>query len=47
MSFELYDGEDYVIAELTSIMEGLPGTKIPIVADAEITSTTWNEKVDL
>lgn len=47
MSFELYDGEDFVIEELTAIMEGLPGTKVPIVADAEITSTTWNEKVDL
>jgi DNA polymerase-1 len=47
MSFELHDGEELVIAELTALMEGLPGTKVPIVADAEITSTTWDEKADL
>lgn len=47
MSFEPYEGEEYLIEELRLVMEGLQGTKVPIVADAEITYTNWAEKVNL
>jgi|AntRauTorcE11897_2_1112592.scaffolds.fasta_scaffold01554_8 DNA polymerase-1 len=44
--FDLYNGEDHIIPELISIMEVMPGTKVPIVVDPETTKTTWDEKED-
>lgn len=45
-SFEIYKGEEHIIPELQKIMQQLDGSSIPILADLEITYTTWDEKVD-
>ena len=45
-SFEIYKGEEHIIPELQNIMQQLEGSLIPILADLEITYTTWDEKVD-
>lgn len=45
-SFEIYKGEEHIIPELQRIMQQLEGSLIPILADLEITYTTWDEKVD-
>lgn len=42
--FELFKNEEYILPQLKAIMENLPGTKIPIVVEVEITKTTWDEK---
>lgn len=48
MSFEYHeDDPDDLPYKIQEIMENLPGTLVPIVADLEITKTTWAEKVDL
>lgn len=44
--FEIYKGEEHIIKDLQSIMQQLDGTLIPIIADIEITHTTWDEKED-
>jgi DNA polymerase I-like protein with 3'-5' exonuclease and polymerase domains len=46
-SFEIYKGEEHIIKDLQAIMQQLDGSLIPILADLEITYTTWDEKVDL
>ena len=44
--FEIWEGEEYIIPQLKEIMQQLEGSLIPILADVEITKTTWDEKVD-
>lgn len=46
LSFEGYAGEEEHIVKLKEIMEYYPDTLVPIVADMEITTTTWAEKVE-
>jgi DNA polymerase-1 len=46
LSFEIHKDELFLIPKLKEIMERLPATEIPIVADLEITYTTWDEKKD-
>ena len=45
--FEIYDGEEFLIPKLQQIMQQLEGSQIPILADLEVTTTTWDEKEDL
>lgn len=44
--FEIWEGEEFIIPQLKEIMQQLEGSLIPILADVEITKTTWDEKVD-
>ena len=44
--FEIYKGEEHIIKDLKEIMEQLDGSLIPILADVEITKTSWDEKED-
>lgn len=46
-SFEIYKGEEHIIKDLQNILQQLDGSLIPILADLEITYTTWDEKKDL
>jgi len=47
MSFEIYVGEEHLIAGLKKIMEDVPWMRIPIIADVEVTTTNWADKVDV
>lgn len=44
--FEIWEGEEFIITKLRDIMQQLEGSLIPILADIEITKTSWDEKVD-
>ena len=44
--FEIWKGEEHIIKDLKAIMEQLDGSLIPILADVEITTTSWDEKKD-
>jgi DNA polymerase-1 len=44
MSFEIYDGEEFLITELKAIMEDVPRMTIPVVAEVETTEKNWAEK---
>ena len=44
MSFEVYDGEDFLIPKLKAIMEDVPRMIVPVVAEVETTETNWAEK---
>lgn len=44
MSFEIYDGEEFLIDKIKEVMENIPGMTIPIVAEVEVTKTNWAEK---
>lgn len=44
MSFEVYEGEEHIIFEIQKIMQDFNGGLVPIVADLEVTTTTWAEK---
>jgi len=44
MSFEIYDGEEFLLPQLKEIMENVPGMTIPVVAELETTQTNWAEK---
>lgn len=43
-SFEIWEGEEHIIKDLQNILQQLEGSLIPILADLEITYTTWDEK---
>lgn len=48
LSFEIHEDDPKDLPDkLKTIMEELEGTYIPIVADKEITHTTWDEKVEI
>lgn len=46
-SFEIAPGEAHILHDLKKIMEDFPGALIPIVADLELTTTTWAEKYEV
>jgi len=44
MSFEIFKGEEHILFDIQKIMQTFDGTLVPIVADLEISTTTWAEK---
>lgn len=44
MSFEIAEGEEHVLFELKEIMENFEGTLVPIVAELEVSKSTWAAK---
>jgi DNA polymerase I-like protein with 3'-5' exonuclease and polymerase domains len=44
MSFEIYDGEEFLIEKIKAIMENVPNMIVPVVAEVETTETNWAEK---
>jgi len=44
MSFEIYEGEEFLLPQLKEIMEGVQGMIVPVVAELETTQTNWAEK---
>ena len=44
MSFEIYQGEEYVLFEIQKIMQEFKDTYVPIVAELEVSTTTWADK---
>ena len=44
MSFEIFKGEEHILFDIQKIMQVFDGTLVPIVADLEISTTTWAEK---
>jgi DNA polymerase I len=44
MSFEIYDGEEFLIEKIKAIMEDVPKMTVPVVAEVETTETNWAEK---
>ncbi|HLO12786.1 MAG TPA: DNA polymerase [Pseudoneobacillus sp.] len=47
MSFEIWDGEEFLIPKLKAIMEEFEWVNVPIVADLEVTTTTWADKYEI
>ena len=44
MSFEVYEGEEFLIDKIKAIMEDVPKMVVPVVAEVETTETNWAEK---
>ena len=44
MSFEIADGEEFLVPLLKQIMEQVDWMTVPVVADVEVTTTNWAEK---
>ena len=44
LSFEIYNGEEFLIPILVEIMEDIDWMVVPVVADLELTKTSWAEK---
>jgi ribosomal 30S subunit maturation factor RimM len=44
MSFEIWDGEEFLIPFIKQIMEQVDWMTVPVVADVEKTTTNWAEK---
>lgn len=47
MSFEIYEGEEHILYDLQQIMQVFEDTLVPIVADLEVSTTTWAEKKEV
>ena len=47
LSWEKYKNEDFVFFAFKDIMETWKDGLVPIVADMELTTTTWAEKVEI
>ena len=47
LSWEKYKNEDFVFFAFKDIMETWKDGLVPIVADMELTTTTWAEKVEV
>ena len=47
LSFEIADGEEFLIPYLKKIMEEVDWMTIPVVADVEVTYTNWAEKQEV
>ena len=47
LSFEIYEGEEFLIPILKEIMEDVDWMVVPVVADVEKTKTSWAEKEDV
>lgn len=46
MSFELVKGEEHIIFDIQKIMQEYPDGLVPIVADLEVSKTSWANKVE-
>ena len=46
MSFELVEGEEHIIFEIQKIMQEYDDGLVPIVADLEVSKTSWANKVE-
>lgn len=44
MSFEVYDGEEFLVDKIKAIMEDVPRMIVPVVSEVEITASNWAEK---
>lgn len=44
MSFEIYEGEEFLVEKIKAIMEDVPKMIVPVVAEVELTSKNWAEK---
>jgi DNA polymerase I len=44
LSFEIYQGEDFLIDKIKAIMENVPRMTVPVVAEVETTKTNWADK---
>ena len=44
IGYEIYQGEEFLIPQIKTIMEDLKGTYVPMVSEVEITTTTWDKK---
>ena len=44
LSFEIYNGEEFLIEKIKGIMEDVPRMIIPVVAELETTQTNWADK---
>jgi DNA polymerase-1 len=44
LSFEIYDGEEFLIDKIKEIMEDVPSMTVPVVSELETTETNWAEK---
>ena len=44
LSFEIYNGEEFLVPVIKKIMEDVDWMTIPVVADVEKTNTNWAEK---
>jgi DNA polymerase-1 len=44
MSFEIYDGEEFLIDKIKAIMEDVGEMIVPVVAEVEIATKNWAEK---
>ena len=47
LSFEFYNGEEFLIPLIKQIMEDVDWMVVPAVSDLEITKTNWAEKVEV
>lgn len=47
LQFEVPVEEDWVIPHIKRIMEDVPDVMVPIIADVELTETTWAEKFEV
>lgn len=47
LSFEIYNGEEFLIPTIKKIMEAVDWMTVPVVADVEVTHTNWAEKEDV
>jgi DNA polymerase-1 len=47
LSFEIYNGEEFLIPAIKKIMEDIDWMTVPVVADVEVTHTNWAEKEDV
>lgn len=46
MSFELVEGEEHIIFDIQKIMQEYPEGLVPVVADLEVSKTSWANKVE-
>jgi DNA polymerase I len=44
MSFEIYEGEEFLIPQIKALMENIDRMIVPVVAEVETTETNWAEK---
>jgi DNA polymerase-1 len=44
MSFEIYEGEEFLVDKIKAIMEDVPKMIVPVVAEVEVATTNWAEK---
>lgn len=47
LSFEIFKGEEFLLPKIKKIMETCDFMNVPVVADLEVTNTTWADKVEL